>query len=79
MGTKFYIKVSTRGHVTEMHVFDSTISLPSGVIHVPQDPFDFRDRMDPHHIMLWNKTDGFSSVDVESDEGIEAMGINVVK
>ena len=79
MAIKHYIKVTALNHVQEIHSFDESADLPSGLTEVASSPHEFRSTMDPNHIMLWTAADGFDSADVESDEAITALGLTTVE
>ena len=78
MAIKHYIKVTSLNHVLELHSFDESADLPSGLTEVASSPHEFKSTMDPNHIMIWTEEDGFGSVDVESDEAITALGITII-
>ena len=79
MTLKHYIKVTDKNHVLEVHSFDDSIELPSGLTEVASNPHDVRLAMDPNHIMLWTEAEGFSSIDIDSDEALEVLGITIIE
>ena len=78
MALKHYIKVTALNHVLELHSFDESIALPSGLTEVASNPQDFRHAMDPNHIMLWTEAGGFDSVDIDSNEATIILGITII-
>jgi hypothetical protein len=79
MALKHYIKVTALNHVQEIHSFDESADLPSGLTEVASSPHEFRSTMDPNHIMLWTESGGFTSVDTDTVEAAIAMGITIIE
>jgi hypothetical protein len=79
MALKHYIKVTATNHVLEVHSFDDSVELPAGLTEVASNPHDFRLAMNPDHIMLWTEEEGFSSIDIYSEEALEVLGSIIIE